>query len=549
MPSRPVSVVLCILPCCALAAFGAGDALARHHEHKRAVKLRGASGAFGRRQGKHASIPDAAQMSLPTYPGLELVSRAAMATADVHGNLGAPAVVVQEPQGTDWLKDRWQAASDMHGTAIGGQHWVKVQLAALSTVLRVRLDWESAFCDDYVLEATENVKGTDAWFPLFDTRNTATLSRRTKREWGQSPGVESKVSLHIVHDLDTRPNNSGRAEPIRWVRLTMRKPAMGWGVSLWQISLWGHCVDVANKCDAIDPEPTSSAEVSAGSGKVWDDSWRKLPWLTQKKYCDGYNGAAFKKAASDVQRGDHSQGALARFLYPLFNEFGTGVGRIEKMLKDTHSFFGRHGLHYVLYAGSLIGALRHKGVIPFDTDADIQCPVAEFAKMWDLRDKFEKEMHCKLQRGGMSFACVGMGFKLDIWPVYETWDEGKPPELGGVPLEKRGLNRPWLSQKYWHDDNMPAQEIIDAETVPFATFEARIPKKARFYLKRLYGRNVLTAVKIWNDDFNMQHCNNCNWSPNSFVIPFADFDRVHKHYVRDQQCSFGCFYGGDAKCA
>ena len=128
--------------------------------------------------------------------------------------------------------------------------------------------------------------------------------------------------------------------------------------------------------------------------------------------------------------------------------------------------------------------------------------MAEFAKMWDLRDKFEKEMHCKLQCGGMSFACVGMGFKLDIWPVYETWEEGKPPELGGAPKQKRGPNRPWLSQKYWKDDNMPAQEIIDAQTVPFATFKARIPKKASFYLKRLYGKNVLTAVKIWNDDFN-----------------------------------------------
>ena len=40
------------------------------------------------------------------------------ATCDVRGNLGPCSVVVQETPGNDWLRDRWQAASDMGGTAI-----------------------------------------------------------------------------------------------------------------------------------------------------------------------------------------------------------------------------------------------------------------------------------------------------------------------------------------------------------------------------------------------------------------------------------------------
>jgi hypothetical protein len=48
-------------------------------------------------------------------------------TTDVRGNLGPPSVMIQETPGTDWLKDRWQAASDMHGTAIPGVHWVMLE--------------------------------------------------------------------------------------------------------------------------------------------------------------------------------------------------------------------------------------------------------------------------------------------------------------------------------------------------------------------------------------------------------------------------------------
>ena len=37
-------------------------------------------------------------------------------TADTLGNLGPPSVMIQKFPGSNWIKDRWQAASDMGGT-------------------------------------------------------------------------------------------------------------------------------------------------------------------------------------------------------------------------------------------------------------------------------------------------------------------------------------------------------------------------------------------------------------------------------------------------
>ena len=532
------------------AAFDVGDALAAHHAHKSAV--RSSAAAFGRKQGVAVALADgghAARDNAATpFPGLELVSRGAKATADAHGNLGAPSVVVQDVPGADWLKDRWQAASDMGGTAIPGEHWIALRLRGLSTVLRARLDWEAAYCDDYAIQVSEGNVLTDSpgsWQTLWEGGgggggggNSASLKRRTSRKSGVSPGAASEP-LHVVHDVDLRGvQGAGQRPPTaRWVRILMRKPAHGWGVSLWQLSLWGQCSDAANICD------TEVRGADDGGGAAAEDrSWRSAAWLTGKKYCDDYNSAAFKAAATLVQQRHFAQPTLARFLYPLFSEFSGITGRVTALLKKMHAFFEARGVHYVLYAGSLIGALRHDGVIPFDTDADIQVPVAEFAKLAALKAPLEKALGVQLRKNAISFLLMGQGVKIDIWPVYESWAEGKPAENGGLSKAKRGEDRPIISQKYWKDDNLPAAEIVGAVLHKFGDFEARVPKRGRFYVERLYGKSVLTTVKVWNDDFNNQHCNDCNWSPNSFAIPMSVFGKVHRQYVADQKSKLGCSF-------
>ena len=53
------------------------------------------------------------------------------------------------------------------------------------------------------------------------------------------------------------------------------------------------------------------------------------------------------------------------------------------IMKDIHEFCVKHGLHYTLAYGSMIGAVRHKGFIPWDDDIDILMP----RKDWELFSK------------------------------------------------------------------------------------------------------------------------------------------------------------------
>lgn len=82
----------------------------------------------------------------------ELLSTGRTVMADVHGNLGPPSVLTDAKAPVEWLTDRWQAAANMQGEPIPGEHWVSIDLGRPCAISRVVLDWETAWSSHWQLQ-------------------------------------------------------------------------------------------------------------------------------------------------------------------------------------------------------------------------------------------------------------------------------------------------------------------------------------------------------------------------------------------------------------
>ena len=55
-----------------------------------------------------------------------------------------------------------------------------------------------------------------------------------------------------------------------------------------------------------------------------------------------------------------------------------------EMLCDIDDLCRRHGIRYTLYCGTLLGAVRHQGFIPWDDDMDIAMPLEDYRRFFEI---------------------------------------------------------------------------------------------------------------------------------------------------------------------
>ena len=67
----------------------------------------------------------------------------------------------------------------------------------------------------------------------------------------------------------------------------------------------------------------------------------------------------------------------------------SGVHALElEMLKAVDALCKKHGIRYTIYCGTLLGAVRHKGFIPWDDDIDIAMPLKDYRRFIKLANEF-----------------------------------------------------------------------------------------------------------------------------------------------------------------
>lgn len=118
-------------------------------------------------------------------------------------------------------------------------------------------------------------------------------------------------------------------------------------------------------------------------------------------------------------------------------------------LKEVGSILEENGYQYWLDFGTLLGAVRHKGFIPWDDDLDISM----------LRSDYER------LRAGAAELFGSRGFSVSLGAVYPDWAAGHLVQCGHFPVRccSRLLSPDDPEEREWLLRNYKASKLIDYE--------------------------------------------------------------------------------------
>ncbi len=182
---------------------------------------------------------------------------------------------------------------------------------------------------------------------------------------------------------------------------------------------------------------------------------------------------------------------LSAFSNPLDPCDPRAIQRIYQMFKDVNDLFSVCHIHYWVDSGTLLGAVRHNGLIPWDDDLDL-------CMLQDQEQKFLDLIYI-LQKFG--YRVVGMPYGYKIYPI------------DGEPM----ANRPWkhpscdifiVLQKndkfyykmHWNQEKtagivyMKAEELFPLRSYVFGPLVVSGPNNPYPYLDRWYGYDWSTIA-------------------------------------------------------
>lgn len=168
----------------------------------------------------------------------------------------------------------------------------------------------------------------------------------------------------------------------------------------------------------------------------------------------------------------------------------SAIKLLYQLMYDTHQILVNNGIKYWIDGGTLLGAVRHNGIIPWDDDLDIGMIQKDIKKFLAIESDFNK---C-----GYSICKVWLGYKIYYtnrkpividgeeecysFPFIDVFPYRKFPD-GKYRLSLKAAREAFPKEVWSHDDLYP---LVEYE---FGAFNVLGPNKAEPYFVNYYGKD------------------------------------------------------------
>ena len=170
---------------------------------------------------------------------------------------------------------------------------------------------------------------------------------------------------------------------------------------------------------------------------------------------------------------------------------------MARLLEYADAVFTRNDIPYWISCGTLLGAVRHDGFIPWDDDIDVQLELSDRPRLLALGQRFLQDGFVLLEAGG--------GYKLayaNFWR-FPYIDLAVVDRVDGAlklcyPLTADGRGT-FAKAVEWPNECLPLDDVFPLTRVPFEYFSVSAPRRTLGAVHAMYGEHSLNEVH--NDNF------------------------------------------------
>jgi hypothetical protein len=165
--------------------------------------------------------------------------------------------------------------------------------------------------------------------------------------------------------------------------------------------------------------------------------------------------------------------------------------KLKSILREWIQLAKENNIHWFCNGGTMLGAIRDKGLIHYDNDVDLVILLSDYAKIKRL----------------VSDTCVidvcEQGFQIHLknqrYPFIDLWLEAPNPEnpdeiILACPYFNGkctyGANLVWPNEKY------STQDVMNVVQLPFEDMMVNVPSNYEYYIKRQYGDDCLVRYVV-----------------------------------------------------